>query len=291
MSMRSYTALVNPISGGGHAVERLSPVAELLRARGAAVTIVETTSRDHAIDRAADAAAHGRVVLAAGGDGLVRDAAQGVVSAAGVLGIVPAGRGNDLATALHVPDEPVALATLLLDAEPRTIDVLECAGRVVPGNVYVGLDSVATEMINSSRWIPGPILYRLAPVRAALTWRAARFTVTVDGVEHTLRGHSVVVANSGAYGQGLRIVPHAAVDDGVLDVLIIGDLPHRKIARFMRAAAHGDHLRYPKMTVLTGREVVVAADRDLPVGMDGDGLSRLPTTVRVRPRALRTLVP
>ncbi|MGH3713815.1 MAG: diacylglycerol/lipid kinase family protein [Micromonosporaceae bacterium] len=300
--MRTYTVLVNPISGGGKAPERVKPIVAALRAAGATVDDVRTEGAAHATATARGAADKGHIVVAAGGDGLVRDAADAVTRTGGILGIVPAGRGNDLARKLGVPADPQALAELLLYGEPRPIDVLQCddgtaggeaggGGPIVPGNLYAGLDSVSNAMINSSRWIPAKLLYRLAPLRAILTWKPADYKITLDGVAIAVRAHTVVVANSGTYGHGLDIVPGAVVDDGLLDVLIAGDMPRWKIAARMREAGQGTHVRHPEMDVRTGREITIDADRPLPVCIDGDYHCNLPVTVRLRPAALRVLRP
>ncbi|EQD85626.1 diacylglycerol/lipid kinase family protein [Saccharopolyspora erythraea] len=289
--MRAYTALINPISGGGRAAERCEPIARLLREAGAAVTVCPTRSREHAVALASSAARRGEIVVAVGGDGLVRDAACGVVAGNGTLGIVPAGRGNDLARTLGLPDGDRELARLLLDATARAIDVLEVGGVVVPGNVYAGIDSMATAVINRNRWLPGALLYRLAPIRAVLTWRPATYTITADGRTRELRGQTVVVANSGSYGHGLRIVPTARLDDGMLDVLVVREGRLHRIASFLRAAKTGAHLDLPEVEVSTAREVALAADRPIPLCADGDEIGTLPATIRVLPASLRVLAP
>ena len=289
--MRDFVILVNPISGDGRAAQRVRPVAEALRGAGGQVAEILTKGSDHARQEARRAAESGAVVVAAGGDGLVRDVASGVAPAGGVMGIVPAGRGNDFARRIGIPQDTEGQIHLLRDGEPRPIDVMECAGSTVPGNLYVGIDSVANQMINSSRWLPGLLVYRMAPVITVLRWRPATFTVGVDGTDHTVRGHTIVVANSGAYGHGLLIVPSAVVDDGELDVMTIGEIPRWKIGTVMREATEGRHVHRPEITVHRGREVTISADRALPVFADGDYLTELPVTVRLHPGRLRVLRP
>lgn len=289
--MRTFTALVNPISGDRTAEQTWSPIADLLRARGAQVATELTRSTQHTVEHATTAARRGDVVVAVGGDGLARAAAEGVVAADGTLGIVAAGRGNDLVRHLDLPTDPAGTAELLLAGTSRRIDVLEAAGHVVLGNVYVGLDSVAGQIINDSRWLPGKLAYRLAPARALLSWRSTTFTVDVDGERRSAAGFGVVVANSGDYGHGLRMVPSAVVDDGRIDVLAIGAGPRRNLPAVMSEAKTGAHVRRPQFQVRTGREVVLDADRPIPVHADGDYLTELPVTVRIRPAALSVLTP
>jgi YegS/Rv2252/BmrU family lipid kinase len=289
--MRTFTALVNPISGGGKAAQKWAPLAAKLNAAGADVRVELTRSREHAVACARTAAAEGRIVVAVGGDGLVRDVAEGTVAAKGTMAIVPAGRGNDLARMLGLPTDVAGLSDLLLHAEPKPLDVIDLNGTIVAGNVYCGIDSVSNAMINNNRRLPAKLVYRLAPVRAVLTWTAPQFTLTLDGDQTTLRAHMVVIGNSGGYGHGLNIVPSARIDDGLLDVLIVRDGPRRAVASFMREAQRGTHVHRPEVSVQQAREVTIDADRPVPVCGDGEELAALPATMRVRPSALRLIRP
>jgi diacylglycerol kinase family enzyme len=289
--VRTFTALVNPISGGGHAALKWEPLAERIQRAGADVKVVLTRSQEHAVAAATEAATAGDVVVAVGGDGLVRDVATGVVAALGTMAIVPAGRGNDLARGLDLPSGIAELADLLLNGPVRPIDVLEANGVIVPGNVYAGMDAVATKIINDNRRIPAKLLYRLAPVIALVRWRPAAFTVLAGGQSTTTTGHQVVIANSGRYGHGLHIVPTAVLDDGLLDVMVVGAVPKYKIAAFMGEAKTGAHAARPEVHLSTATEVTLSADRPVPVCADGDEIGQLPVTVKVRAAALNLIRP
>lgn len=287
----AYTALVNPISGGGRAATVWAPIARALAGRGVHVTVETTRSAAHAVDAAATGAARGDVVIAVGGDGLARDVANGVVRAGGAMAIVPAGRGNDFARKLALPTDTAGLVAMLAAGATRTVDVIEAAGQTVLGNVYVGLDSVANEAINNNRRLPGLLVYRLAPVGAMLRWTAPTFTLEIDGTTSSARLHGVVIANSGRYGHGLDIVPSADLHDGQLDVLTIADGPRRKIVKFMSQAKTGAHVHSDDVTVTRTTRITVRADRDVPVYADGDHLGALPMSVTVRPAALSMVIP
>ena len=100
-----------------------------------------------------------------------------------------------------------------------------------------------------------------------------------------------MVANSGAYGHGLKIVPSAEPDDGVLDVMTVADGPRRKIVTFMSQAKDGSHVRSDSVTVRRARTVTISADRAVPVFADGDYLAEMPISIGVRPGALKLLMP
>jgi len=287
----TLTALINPISGGGHAKSIWQPIADRLAAREVSVTVEVTRSQQHAVQSARAAAERGDVVIAVGGDGLVRDVACGVVPVGGTMAIVPAGRGNDLARKLELSHDPDVLAAMLAGGQVRTYDVIEAAGQIVLGNVYVGIDSVSNKAINDNRWLPGLLVYRLAPVGAILSWHAPTFTVECDGESRTLAAHSVVVANSGAYGHGLKIVPSAVLDDGQLDVMTVADGPRRKVVKFMSQAKDGSHVNSDTVTVRRATRVTISADRAVPVFADGDYLAEMPISMALRPSALKLVMP
>ncbi|MCC9308381.1 diacylglycerol kinase family lipid kinase [Kitasatospora sp. RB6PN24] len=289
--MPSYTALINPISGGGRAPRVWEPIARALAAQGVPVATELTRSQQHAVETAAAAARRGDIVIAVGGDGLTRDVAAGVYGTGAAMAVVPGGRGNDLARKLRLPHDPAGLAAMLARAVTRKVDVIEAAGHVVLGNVYVGIDSVATEAINNARWLPGLVAYRLAPIGAILRWTAPEFTLTTAEWSKQGRMHMVVVANSGRYGHGLDIVPSADLGSGVLDVLTVADAPRGKVVRFISKAKTGAHVAAEEVAIARTTEITLDADRPVPVHADGDYLCELPVTITVKPAALDLVVP
>ncbi|MCF8609119.1 diacylglycerol kinase family lipid kinase [Gordonia sp. HY285] len=291
-------AVVNPISGGGASKQQWPAVADALATAGVTdVRVVESESSEHATAVAAESARSGALTVAVGGDGHVRDVAEGVLSVDGArLGIAAAGRGNDLVRHLGLPRDPAAIAAVLTGGATREIDVLDVrrpdgVTTIAVGNVYAGLDSEATELINSLRWM-GPAAYRVAPVMAAVRWKPIRASITVDGQTRESLAHMVVVANSGDYGHGLRMVPTASIDSGAVEVLLLrGDRSKYRLARLMKQAETGSHLDRREVELLSGTSITVATDRPVPVHADGDYLCEAPVTITVRPRALPIAVP
>ncbi|MFF8288595.1 diacylglycerol/lipid kinase family protein [Streptomyces sp. NPDC016309] len=292
--MRQFTAVVNPAAGSSSGTAALLPVARLLREAGAGLETRYSRSLDHARELARTAAARGHTVLAVGGDGMA-GAVGGVLSGTdAVLGLVPSGRGNDFARALGLPTDPPALAELLLHATPHAVDTIQVEsathpGTAVLGSVYAGVDAVANRYANRSRLLRGAASYYAGGARAVAGWRPATYRITVDGTVHERRGYTVVAANSGFYGFGRRVAPDARVDDGLLDVVVLGHASKLLFFTMMNELKTGAHLRRPQVEVLRGREIRIEADRDLPYGADGEVDAALPVTVRVRPGALHVL--
>ncbi|MEV8595985.1 YegS/Rv2252/BmrU family lipid kinase [Streptomyces sp. NPDC052013] len=292
--MRQFTAVVNPTAGGSTGAAALLALARLLREAGAELLTEYSRSLAHAQELARAAGERGRVVLAVGGDGIAGGIGGALSGTGAVLGLVPAGRGNDFARALGLPGDPESLARVLLENEPRLVDTIEVTSAVhdrtvVLGSVYAGVDALANRHANRSTLLKGSASYYAGGLRAVTTWRAARYTVTVDGEEHPHTGYTVVAANSGYYGSGRIIAPDARVDDGLLDVVMIQDAPRHLFFTLMNELRTGAHVHRPQVTILRGREIRIAADREVPYGADGEVEAVLPVTARVLPGALRVL--
>ncbi|MFF8779135.1 YegS/Rv2252/BmrU family lipid kinase [Streptomyces sp. NPDC015140] len=292
--MRQFTAVVNPTAGGATSAAALLGVARLLREAGAGLETEYSHSLAHARELARRAGDRGRVVLAVGGDGMAGGIGGALSGTGALLGLVPAGRGNDFARALKLPTDPAGLARVLLDGEPRSVDTIEVTSAVhdravVLGSVYAGVDALANHHANSTRLLRGTASYYAGALRAVAGWRPTRYRVTVDGEEHAFTGYTVVAANSGYYGFNRLIAPAAEVDDGLLEVVMIHDAPRWLFFKLMNELETGAHVHRPQVRVLRGREIRIEADRAIPYGADGEVEAAVPVTARVLPGALRVL--
>ena len=259
---RSFSFLVNPLSGGGAAPGAVVPVARVLRDAGATVEVTYSPGPLATLDLVREAVARDDVVVAVGGDGMVSSVAGEVARLGGTLGIVPAGRGNDFARMVGLPADPTDVATVLLSAEASPVDLVSvtCADgstRVVAGSVYAGVDARAAEIVDRSHWLPRRLQYPYAAVRALASFTPASYALTVDGVTGTVRVATVVIANSAFYGSGMRIAPDASVSDGLLDVVVIGAAGRLDLIRSLPKVYDGAHIDLPEVAVLRGASVTL----------------------------------
>jgi YegS/Rv2252/BmrU family lipid kinase len=286
-----YLLLVNPSAGAGRGGNLLPKAEAALRAREIDFRIVETESAEHGSDEARAAAREGISPVVMAGDGLIGQVGGALAGSRTPLGIIPAGRGNDLARVLGIPADVDGAIEVLAAGATRTIDVGEINGRRFLGVASCGLDSDANRIANDARWIRGKLVYLYAAVRALAAWRHARFSLTVDGERHEFTGYSVAVANSGIFGGGMRVAPDAEIDDGRLDVVYVTEVSKLRVLRNLPLVFSGRHVQKPEVIVLRGSEVAVEADRPFAVYADGDHLADLPATVRVLRGALEVIAP
>jgi YegS/Rv2252/BmrU family lipid kinase len=297
---RSFAFLVNPASGGGAAPGAVVPVARILRDAGARVEVTYSPGPQAMAGLVAEAVAAGDVVVSVGGDGMLSSLAGAVSSAGGTLGVVPAGRGNDFARMLGLPDDVEGQARVLLDGTERAVDLVSYRDgettRVVAGSVYSGIDARANVIVDRAHRLPGALQYPYAALRAIATYRPHRFVLDVDGVPHEYDAATVVVANSGYYGKGMHVAPDAEVDDGLLDIVVVGAASRLALMRALPTIYDGRHVDRDEVTVLRGKRVELTADPAAAVGGDGEQLGSLPTrdaapaVVEVLPAALTVLV-
>jgi YegS/Rv2252/BmrU family lipid kinase len=287
---RDVHLIVNPSAGAGRAARLLPRVEAALRGHGLAFRVDRTTSLEHARELARAARDAGAIAAAMGGDGLA-GAVAGELNGAGVMALLPGGRGNDLARKLGLGHDPVAAVDVLAAGRERRIDIAEAGGRVYVGILSAGFDSEVNEIANSTRLPLGTLVYAYGALRALIGWRPARWNVQVDGAAHTFTGYAVAVANSGVFGGGMWLVPNAELDDGLLDVALTADKPKHAYLRGLTKVFKGAHVDEPGFELLRGREITFGADRPFTAYADGDPIVDLPATVRVLPGALRVIVP
>ncbi|MDX6739503.1 diacylglycerol/lipid kinase family protein [Actinocorallia sp. A-T 12471] len=288
--MRSFTAIVNPTAGGGSSAQTLFALARLLRDAGAPLQVDYSRDLRHAATLAREAAARGDTVLGVGGDGIVGTVGGALVGTGAEFGIVPAGRGNDFARQIALPKDSRSLAELLLHGDAKPTDAIEAAGEPGLGSVYAGVDALANAYANKT-WLKGKASYTWGAVKAFATWKPVTYTITMDGTRLDRPAYTVVAANSGYYGYGRRIAPHASVEDGLLDVVIINHSSPRLFLTVMQELESGKHVHRPQVELHSCREIHIAASRPLPYGCDGELPGWLPLTARALPDALNLIRP
>jgi diacylglycerol kinase (ATP) len=247
---------------------------------------------DEAADLARGSVQDGvEALVVVGGDGLVHLAAQVLAGTDTSLGIIPAGTGNDVARNLGLPrSDPQAAADVVVGSRTRRIDLGRVGTRHFVTVLATGFDSLVTERANAMRWPRGRARYSLATLAELSVFRPLAYTLELDGVERRVEAMLVAVGNGPSFGGGLRITHGAELDDGRLDVVVIGTMTKPDLVRTYPRLFSGGHTRHPRYEHHRVRSVTVAAP-GITAYADGERIGALPLTVDVAPRALKVLVP
>jgi diacylglycerol kinase (ATP) len=287
---RRIALLVNPVSGKGRGARLLAPVGERLRSAGVDVDVIVGRDADEAFDLvrtvvAGDPGVDG--VVAVGGDGLVNLAVQVVAGTAVPLGIIPAGSGNDVARALGIPrGDPLAAADLVLAGTTRAVDLGRADGRWFAGVLGSGFDSMVNERANRMSWPTGRSRYNLAILAELRVFRPVPFVLELDGERWETEAMLVAVGNGSSYGGGMRVCPDARLDDGLLDVTVLGPISKPEFLRVFPSVYKGTHVHHRAVTVRRARTVVLSSP-GVTAYADGERVAALPVRCDAVPAALQ----
>lgn len=292
--------LLNPESGSGRAGRRWRRLEPLARRLFPDLEVHRSTGPATLTTIAARLAPLGGLVLAAGGDGTSHEVINGLAAAGergqAVMGWLPLGSGNDLARGVGVPRNPVAAlehyarwgigtaSAIDLGVVEYRNELGEPTRRYFGNSFSIGVSAGVLEIVaRLGKPLGGAASYFLATVAALARHRPA--TVSIDGVPGRYR--LVSVTNGTTIGAGMRITPHAHLDDGRLDLLTIDAISRLATARLLPTVYWGGHLGRPAVQFRRFERLVLEPDGPVACEIDGELLRGVgPFTVEVRPRAL-----
>jgi YegS/Rv2252/BmrU family lipid kinase len=300
--------IVNPAARKGGAMGRWPAIQAELGKRLGPVEPLFTEAPGHATHLAGNALARGiRRFVAVGGDGTVNETLNGLLDRSGrliepdaVLCPVPAGTANELSRALG----HLATANGAFDAaaSPRTrpVDLMRvrCTGpdgRPVDRFGYLivalGLAATISHRTSQSRWAKklGEIAYLLMTPGVTLGYRQRDISIEIDGVPTgTRRLFTAMVGNTENGGGGMKLLPGARFDDGILDLIEAGDVSRLEVLTSILPKLYsGAHVHHPKVRTARGTSFRFASDVETLVDLDGEMVGRLPLEVTVLPQAFR----
>ncbi len=218
------------------------------------------------------------------------------------LAVIPRGTGGDFVRTFGIPSRLEDAVRVALEGTTRTIDVGRASYRSwsgEPGESYfaniasAGMSGAVAKRTNEATLSPlgGKAAYLWSTLAVFARWRNAEVRVTVDGEARAGPMFDVIVANCRYLAGGMKMCPDAEPDDGLFDVLLIGDVTKLDLVRTMPKIYRGTHLPHPKAELLRGAVVTVDAADPLPVELDGEQPGTTPVRFDVVPQALRLRVP
>lgn len=292
MSGSGLPLIVNPSAGGGRAAASARRAAGFLRSRDRPVEVLTTRHRGEATDLAAAAVRRGvPVVVACGGDGTMHEVVQALAGTGTALGLIPAGRGNDLAAALRIPLDPVRAAARLLDGYRRRIDVGTVNGIRFVTVAAAGFDAEVGLRTRAGLWRhAGRVGYMAAVAGAAFGYRARAFRLTGDFGIRDRRLLLCAVSNTGLYGGGIRIAPGSSPDDGLLDCCLVGAASPWRLLRLFPRAYRGGHVGQPEVEMFRSGTLRVETDVETPLIADGEPAGRTPAEFGMEAGAMEVIV-
>ncbi len=290
-----YHFIYNPTAGGGKTARFKSAIEARLNAIGAAHAFHETHNRHEAVDIARQLTGQNsqmQDIVAMGGDGTLNEVLNGLTDPARVrLGIVPCGSGNDFAAVAGIPQTPEGALELILNGEARPTDYMECGGVRGINAIGTGIDVDILRRYNRMKLLKGSAAYLASLIITLFGYRLKQFREVTDSGSREHRAFIACAGNGQRIGGGIPICPEAAIDDGLLDIVIVDDISKFGIPGALVKLMRRRILTLPTTTFRRDSRLCVQADGPMPIQIDGEIYEDMPFDVRVIPGKLRVYRP
>ncbi|HHY38942.1 MAG TPA: diacylglycerol kinase family lipid kinase [Clostridia bacterium] len=293
--------IVNPTAGLGRSLVLWRKIERYLvnSLPAGTVQVAYTEGPGHATELALNRVEQGfDRVVAVGGDGTVQEVANALVmnGKSPALGVIPAGKGNDFARSLGMPNSPRAIVEALKTDATRVLDLgwisTSTGSRYFVNMVGIGFDgAVAREVSMYRHGLGAKTAYLRGIIRVLGSYRLPYVSVVSDSI--TIEGKSLLLAvgNTPYCARGIKLVPMAKPDDGKLSICWCGDIRPLHVLFLLPKAFKGKHITHPKVICGDVRELTVVSrdDEDVWIHADGEVVGTLPATIKVIPGAIRVL--
>jgi len=281
--------IFNPTAGRGQGEKLRAKAQELM---GPGFEWQPTLRPGHAVALAKEAARTHSIVVAFGGDGTVGDVARGIYGTDATLGILPVGTGNDYARNLGLKLDLGESVATVLGGVVRRVDVGIINGTPFINNAGTGFDAQVMRTMNSGiKFTRGQPAFILATLKTLPGFKAFSLTYQVDGGEPvTEKAMMVSVLNGKMYGGGMLAAPHADMDDGQVDVMLIRPMAKAALLALFPKVIQGQHEGHPAVHLFKARTLKMSTVPPQPLNIDGDVSGLTPVDIKVEGRSLKVLV-
>ena len=285
--------IVNPIAGSGFAMEIIPRIEERMKALNLPYRVFLTEHPQHAAELARSLAGETEVhrVFSVGGDGTAFEVASGLAGSEKPFGIIPAGTGNDFIKSAGIPKDPMAALEAALNGREASVDMGNINGGHFLNVCGTGFDVTVLDNAESlkSRY-RGLLPYFLGLLKAIFSYRPVHLRLTADGREEEGDYLICSVANGRYIGGGIPICPEAEIADGFLDLVLVQNVPRRRIPLYLPGLMMGRILRFKITRHLRVKEIAFSG-KDLRVNVDGEIFSMEQVRFSVHPGVLRLILP
>ena len=264
--------IVNPIAGKGQTPQLAQEFENILIDRQVKYKIVFTEYPGHAVKlaEAVDEREYSKVV-SVGGDGTLNEILNGLAYDKFILGIIPAGTGNDLIKSVGIPSNVMEAFELVLNGGKKSIDMGYIQGKRFINVAGFGFDvEVLRETERFKKIVKGQFAYILGVLKALISFKPIKLHISIDGVEYNREAMICAIGNGQYFGGGMRILPNAQLDDGLYDICIIKKLPKLALLYHFPKVFKGTHLGIPWVEYLRGENVKILTKEPVLVNFDGE---------------------
>jgi YegS/Rv2252/BmrU family lipid kinase len=301
---RKVKIILNPMADMGNAWRIARDLRSITEQHGG-IEWTGTVYPGHAIDLAREAGIHHYdKVIAMGGDGTVHEVVNGLMKVPErirpVLGVVPAGSGNDFSHAIGTPTNPADALRRALDGETSTVDLgvmIDEHGKqeYFDNTMGIGFDTVVTIRSHQLPLLRGFLIYLAAVIQTIiLNHNSMTMQIETEDRKWEQRNLLLTLCNGPREGGGFMLAPEAKVDDGILHYAMIRHVSRPMMFRLLPEVMKGTHGRFKQVAIGSCKKMSITSDRPMYIHTDGEIYSGFGTNVRrasfeILPNALKVV--
>lgn len=277
--------IVNPSAGGHHGKKikkAISSIQERLKERGVKYVIHLTDMPGHATELTASLIKNGATdIIAVGGDGTLHEVINGFDNFDNVnMGIIPCGTGNDFATAIGLPLDPVKALDLILDGEAKYTDFMQMQG--VRGLNIIGM-GIDVDVLKKYSLLKKKtkFKYTMCLIKTLFNFEYSDFDAEINGVKTHYRSFIACIANGYQYGGGIKICPIADATDNELDFVAVREIKKLKLIGAFLKLKKGKILTFPQTHHEKIKSIKILTEKPVTINVDGELYDNIPFEVDI----------
>ncbi len=289
-----YYIIFNPTAGAGRSHKALETVEQILKERNKEYTVSNTEYRSHATELARGAVGKGyEGIISVGGDGTLLEVAQGLQDTGEILGVIPAGTGNDFREAIGVPGDAAEALEIILAGHSLRVDTGLINGTKSFLNVAgTGFDVEVVRNMNKVRKaFTGGLAYFLGIVMSIIGYKNKKLHITADGRKLEREVLLIAVANGKCFGGGLKISPDSNIADGLFNIVILNKVAKPRILIELPKLKKGQLDKISVAEQFTCKEITIECDEKQYFNLDGEIAGETPMTFTLKEKALSVFCP
>jgi len=302
---KKWFVIINPVSGGKYAPKLWNKILPYLATNNIVHDAVVTEYIDHASILVKKAVGEGYThFMIIGGDGTANDVINGIFSAqidtkTITVAMLPAGTGNDWVRTIgafkSVSDIPKAIIrneTFLHDAGLVSYK----SGNQIAQRYFINIAGlgfeghVAKNIYESKGWLKGTKLqYQLSILKSLFIYKHTSLTITVDDSTTKQPALSVAAGICKFNGGGLKQLPDAVFDDGLLDMTIIGSMRKWQMVVNLPKLQSGAHVKVKSVSTYRGKNIKIDSEPPIYIDVDGEFIGTTPVSISILPQSINVL--
>ena len=268
----SYCFIVNPIAGKGNAAKLIPLIQHQMEEKKLNYKIKQTGSNGEGKKLALDAFEEGyNIIVAVGGDGTINEVISGVHNLSCVIGIIPAGTGNDFARSLNISTDFHNAINDICNGSINEIDTGLINNQIFINVASIGLDAhIAAEANKLKKYFTGTKAYIISLLKGLITYEPIKVKIVMEDATIDKRIMLAAFCNGAYYGGGMNIAPTADPTDKLIDICVVEDMSKLKLLRLFPTIFKGKHTAFKEVNVYRAKELFVYSDKALVINTDGE---------------------